>query len=397
MFTRYVNSAYLKLSYPMSTFLYDPADRFNDLLKTFRDVKAFNTHRGGVTMAYTPLHHFVLYVGLRLAELLNIGSHAVLWITLAAFLAILVYFLVRCFTDRRGGTALNAQRVFTLAVLSFPVLFLMDRANTEMFVFAAILGFVFFYYIRPHRWLWIVFLAIAIGLKIYPAVLILIPLSDRRFRDTTFVVLATVAATIAAVFAIGIQSQYGFSGVWDYWIDYLIGGQGSTLSIWWPGINHGHSLWGASYLTNVLIAKPFGLAILRQGYLVFVLLVALAGSAWVLFGRLLPWHKLTIAVFMFLLLPFSSHDYTLVHAFFPLALFVATREVGRFDRTLTVLFALLLVPLDYYYFVQSPGWWPFELAQYLGVQVSISVLVYPAIMLAILALVGLQARQLRKG
>ena len=395
MLTRYVNAAYFGLKYPMTSFLYDPADRFNDFLKTILDIRAFNAARDGAAMAYTPLQHLILYVEIRAVGFLHIRP-AILWITIGAFTGLLVWFLIRFFTQRGAGVPVNALRVFTLTALSFPVLFLLDRANTEMLVFAAVLGFVFFYYIRPNKWLWIAFLAVAIGLKIYPAVLLLIPFSDRRFRDTAYVVLGVVVATIVSIFVIGLQSRYGFSGVMQRWLTYLLNGQAGNAAIQWGGIQHGHSLWGATYLADVLVGKPFSFTVLKNAYTVFALAAGLAGATWLFFGRLQPWQKMTIVVFMGLLLPFSSHDYTLVHVYFPLALYVAARDTQVFDRTFTVLFALLLVPLDYYYFVQNPKIWPAELAAtWPGTFTSISVLAYPLIMLSILGLIAVQERRSR--
>jgi hypothetical protein len=390
----YVAGAYLGLRYPMTSFLFTSTDRFNDLLNTIRDVRVFDAVRGGVTLAYTPLQHAVLYLCIRLTRMLGVGS-ALLWITMAAFVGLLVYFLIRFFTERSVGLAVNAQRVFILAALSYPVLFVLDRANTEMLVFAAVFGFVFFYYIKPNRWLWIACLAAAICLKIYPGVLILIPLSDRRFRDSTYALIATVVATLVSVWFLGVQSQYGLAGVLQLWKTYLFGanGQGGAHAIWWAGIQHGHSIWGASYLIDVLVGKPFSLAVLQKVYLVFAAIAAVAGAAWTYFGHLRPWQKLTIVTFMYMLLPFSSHDYTLLHVYFPLALFVATEETQRFDRILTVLFALLLVPLDYYYFIQNARFWPVELGQDAGWMMGMSVIVYPLIMLVILALIAFQSRR----
>ena len=389
VFAHYINGAYLGLSYPMTSFLFLPSDRFMDLLNTFRDIRMFDAVRGGVALAYTPLQHVVLSVGVQLADLLGAGA-ALLWITMAAFVALLLFFLIRFFAERGAGVVVNAQRVFILSALSYPVIWVLDRANTEMFVFAAVFGFVFFYYIKPKRWLWITFLVVAICLKIYPGVLVLIPLSDRRFRESAYTLVCVVAAMVASAWLLGLQSQYGFMGVVQLWSSYLFNGQGGSFSIWWAGIQHGHSIWGAAYLTDVLVGRPFELDVLQKIYVGFAAVAAACGAAWMFFGRLKPWQKLTIATFMYMLLPFSSHDYTLLHVYFPLALFVATEEVQRFDRTLTVLFALLLVPLDYYYFMQNAASWPAELGNNVGWMMGISVLVYPLIMLVILALIARQ-------
>jgi len=75
-----------------------------------------------------------------------------------------------------------------------------------------------------------------------------------------------------------------------------------------------------------------------------------------------------------LLLPFVSADYTLIMMYFPLVFFLNAPRVSRWDVAYVALFRVLLVPVDYYYLsVYSPG-------------VSISVIVYPLALLALLLL-----------
>jgi hypothetical protein len=75
-----------------------------------------------------------------------------------------------------------------------------------------------------------------------------------------------------------------------------------------------------------------------------------------------------------LLLPMENHDYTLIHLFLPLALFVLAAGCGRRWWLVALLFAVPLVPADYVYF-------SFQGFVY---DVSTSVLVYPAALLALL-------------
>jgi hypothetical protein len=64
------------------------------------------------------------------------------------------------------------------------------------------------------------------------------------------------------------------------------------------------------------------------------------------------WRRTALLVFAMLLLPHISADYKLLHLYLPLFLFVNSASRSRLDHLFVVLFGLLLIPKDYYYFSQ---------------------------------------------
>jgi hypothetical protein len=259
-----------------------------------------------------------------------------------------------------------------------------DRSNLEALVFPAIAGFFYFYYLRPEkkRWLAYICLAVAICLKIYPATLLLIPLSDKRFKGALYTALGCLAAEGVSMFALGVVTGDGFVGTIQAAVRAVQGGQGQHLL----GVHMAHSLFGAI----ALLIEPFTraeaiLAVVRP-YLAFTIVVFAAIAAYVLFVEKEPWRKAALLLLSALVLPYVSSDYTLIQLYPAIVLFLAAGGMSRARATTyTVLFAVLLVPTDYYVF-QSPRFLS-RMAEHMVSEVSTSVLVYPAVMLTIMALI----------
>jgi hypothetical protein len=55
----------------------------------------------------------------------------------------------------------------------------------------------------------------------------------------------------------------------------------------------------------------------------------------------------TLLAFALIVLPYVSADYRLLHVFFPLCLFINSKDRGRYATFYGVMFALLLIPKDY--------------------------------------------------
>jgi small-conductance mechanosensitive channel len=76
-----------------------------------------------------------------------------------------------------------------------------------------------------------------------------------------------------------------------------------------------------------------------------------------------------------------SADYTLIQLYFPLVFFLNARRVSRWDFAYVALFAVLLIPVDYHYFMLA------------GDGVSTSVIVYPLAMVTLMVLAILDSQR----
>ncbi len=85
-----------------------------------------------------------------------------------------------------------------IAFLTYPTIFIVDRANFDVVVFIFVALFALFYQ-RGHAVLAVVVLAPAIAMKGYPAILLTLPLLDRRFKELVLACLMARLLTFGAL------------------------------------------------------------------------------------------------------------------------------------------------------------------------------------------------------
>jgi hypothetical protein len=113
-------------------------------------------------------------------------------------------------------------------------------------------------------------------------------------------------------------------------------------------------------------------------YAVAAAAIFLGLAAHAVFRETERWKLVLLATVPWLLLPYVSADYTLIQLYFPLVFFLNARRVSRWDVVYVALFGILLVPVDYYYI--------------LG-EISISVIIYPAALVALVLLAILDVQR----
>jgi hypothetical protein len=393
----YVAGTFFGRGYPLNSFLFTPWEQFGDYFFTMGDVRMFSANPASTVMAYTPVQHLVLSAFTVVPDITS------LFLTIAVFLATLVFCVWRFLTAETWPLWRKLVQVIVLTAASYPVLFLLDRGNTELLLFCLVFWFLYFYKVRP-SWLWIPILALAAAWKIYPALLFLVPLSDRKYRDTLVSAGLAVVGTVVSVAVVAWIAGRSFASVARSAVLTLTAGHGSVQDIAWAGIQHGHSLWGLVQVVTMplyrlghahrdaywgrVLNRYMPLARVRVDYLVLVAIVAVVAVVWILRAHRPWWQRFSVAVLLMILLPFSSHDYTLVYVYVVLAALFLSFETVRFKAAYTVLLGLLLVPLDWVYRTSATYFGQFARIQPHNL-VSSSVVLYPLIICAVLVLIVL--------
>lgn len=354
----YICGQYLGRPYPFSTFLYAPGDHFADYYNVYAQAAAFRGASGDVVV-YSPFLHAVMTVATALPA--RVGFAALVLVFLATVAA--TFWIVSA--RSLAGVLPRLQAVVPLTLLSYPVLFALDRGNLEMLVFVFVAAFLYLYCLRGSRWAWVP-LALAIAAKYYWATLLVLPLLDRQYRQALLAfagaLVASAAGLILVIAATG-ASLAGFVNVWAT----SLGGYGL-----WRGsvfyVHHAHGLWGVVMLLN----RATDYILSRQQHLE-VLYLALMAALFVLVvvvlrrGGYETWEKVAVLVLCAIVMPFENADYTLLEWMLVFALFAWRAPVGWRAGALAVLFSVTAVPFPYYYFpiVGRPD-------------VGISTLIYPA-------------------
>lgn len=369
VFFHYIKSAYWGLSYPHNTFLFIPSDRFNDFYSLLKWNYDLNPYLRGVATPQYPLLNFISYL---FTFFTPIASFALFnFIIIASF----IYFNAKSlYTNDRY---LYFMRIVVFSFLSYPFLFTIDRGNFEGLLFIFLLCFIYFYQ-RGQTKVSIVFLACSISMKLFPVVLLILLLSDKKYKESVLAVALTAILTIAClvIFEGGLFNNLIFlirgSNVQDH--------QG--FSAWLAGNNYVQR--GVTLFTffkiifnQMNVIDSIDMAAFLKGYFVATTLLFIVLAGYVVLVEKEFWKKTALLVFAMLLFPHISADYKLLHVFIPLLLFIQSEKKSRGDFFYALMFALLLIPKDYYLL-------PHILSDSGTSDISIAVLLNPLIMLAMM-------------
>lgn len=333
--------SHFRPGYPYNTFLFWPDARFSDYYDVIRDSQTLNPYLEFKSAQYP----FLVILGYFFSRVSNGAYNFYAGLVTIGFLFLSFLFL----QDKKRY--INIIPIVIIALLNYPFIFALDRGNFESLLFVFLLLFVFFY-TKKRYWISAFLLAFAISMKVYPAILIIWLISDKKYRE--------VAICLASTAVISFVSLLCFKGgLWAN-LNYLF--QGANISsnfifTRFTSIDDFLVQRGVSLLTFIKIfyAETRLLpAFITTNFMAFYMLLVAALAAivvlYVIFVEKEPWKKSALLIFSMLLFPTLSADYKLLHIFIPLFVFINKENKSKFDILYLILFGLLLIPKDYYYF-----------------------------------------------
>ena len=209
----------------------------------------------------------------------------------------------------------------------------------------------------------------SIAFKLFPATLLLLLLAERRFKPLVLTVIFAGGLTAISAGLLAVMGHYSLADLWQM----NAGGKDlyqQTMVIGGGGVQHGHSLWGVVSLLEMLGQSAVA-GWQTTLYEVAAAAIFLGLVVHAVFRETERWKLVLLATVPALLLPYVSADYTLIQIYFPLVFFLNSPRVSRWDVAYVALFGILRVPVDYYYILGD---------------ISISVIIYPAALLALVLL-----------
>jgi hypothetical protein len=368
VFFHYIEGVYLNLPYPHNTFLFNPFDRFSDF-NVLYDVMQFRSpYVGPNASAQYPLLNFI-FLGMGLLP--RIAS---LVIYMSLFIYVFLIFTI-LFTFPENPKK-HISEIFILSFLTYPFLFTIDRGNLECLVLISLLAFIYSYQKKKYL-LSTVFLSFAIAMKLFPIVLVVLYLSDKKYKEIILTGVFTGLLTIISLLF--------FKGGFLQNLLHIAGGANLVYLNRFLGgdliVQRGVSLFTlikiffieANLLPKVDMSKFLGI------YIKTAIVVGLFLAAYVVFLEKEFWKKISVLVIAMLLLPQVSADYKLIHLFVPLFLFINAPRQSRLDWVYLALFGLLLIPKDYFLLSKVVS----DVAQ----DISISVIINDVALMTMLLLV----------
>ncbi|MGV2332627.1 MAG UNVERIFIED_CONTAM: glycosyltransferase 87 family protein [Planctomycetaceae bacterium] len=358
----------ISAEYPYNTFLFRPADRFNDFNILFRPlVHGIHPY---VDSVYFPGSYVILYAFLPLS---GYALFAYLSISLIST-SILVLYTIQNRTIR--------ERLYLLAALlvSYPMLFGLDRANLESLLLPLVL---LWWTLRSkgYHFAAAMCLGLAGSTKLYPLLLLLPDLTNLRFRrlvmTSVFAMFFTLLGLLMMPGTIGDSIQMLAGNLKVFKTAYVYGGAG-----WYNSVSALSMAKTVNFLACSLTETDHRslnrFMALNWNFVVCAGLAGMLWGGWKLRHQH-EWKSILVAAAAMILLPTISGDYKLLHLVLPFILFL-NADPDKNDRKITFIFALLLVPKSYVFVISL---------------VSIAVVLNPLLLIILLAPV-LRGQEVRR-
>lgn len=369
VFYYYVQGVYLGKAYPYNTCLFVPVDRFNDFVHTYNLTFGLDPYfkKYLFNSNYYPLLHILFYPFVLLPSSYSFITFILLFIGL---LFCFNYFYLK--TDYRLETTKNALIV---SICSYPVLFTIDRGSFEGFILILLAGFIIALD-RKKETLACILLAAAISTKVYPAVFIVLLLSDRKYTCVVKTLLLVILFTLTSL----LFFEGGFVKNFNHIFAFTQGVSNHVATS--NAIQRGVSLFVA---IKIIILKSgleniVDIGKLMRIYMITVFLTFFVTAFLIWRFSFKAWEKSFLLVSMMLLFPHLSCDYKLVLAYLPLWLLVNDDTTTRIDYIYLAAIALLLIPKNYFLF---QGIYSDSGHQDLGIGIFINVFLLSAVSISI--------------
>ncbi|MDP1573504.1 MAG: glycosyltransferase family 87 protein [Coxiellaceae bacterium] len=378
----YYASIILRLGYPYNTFLFMSSDRFMDFFNSYNFLKTF-TYINQPLNCYFPLTFWVFYPFTLLSPHISFILFNLIFVTY-------VYFLMFYFTKNMmaGLSFLEYHlRLIVLIFFSFPFLYAFDRGNIEILVFIFLSCSLFLININKCK-LSVLFLVLASGMKLYPAIFAILYLKKKKYLSFfLFVFLLILFLFMSSLSLHGgfYENLKALSGTTSDISKYsfMMGGIRQSASI----MSVIKAFYVAANPTLTYIQFQSFLAHFSKIYFLLSILFLTLTLFFILKEKNLSfWKEVTLLSLLIILLPPVSFDYKFIHFFFPLALFLQSKRAGgqNFNKLYLFYFAILFIPKNYYLF--SLGYIPDAIqgldGNNLDFKVSISVFLDVFIMLS---------------
>lgn len=341
---------YLSFGFPYDTFLFQPWDRFKDFFCIYEISKDLNPYTHATN--YFPLTYLIFYP-LTWTDNPN-ASILIFFDIFCCFLCWNSHYYLKV-VEPNINPKEYLKNIIIICFLSYPTLICLDRGNVDilLFIFVALFAITF----AQKRYVLAAFLlAIAIGMKFYPIIFIILFFKEKRFYEAILCFAFTAVLTLFALasFKAGILESlhqlFGMThGFYDY---YIINDNGLSSSI---------SLFSLAKVLlkyfYVMKSTVFVDAVYREAiktmlpyYTATVFIIFAIITLYILIVERVFWKQVMLLVAMLALFPVMSGDYRLIFLFTPLFLFMVSPYHDRFDGCYAILFGLLFIPKNFYIF-----------------------------------------------
>ncbi|MFA6292770.1 MAG: glycosyltransferase 87 family protein [Victivallales bacterium] len=363
-----MSELFIKDYYPYDTSFFRPVDRFNDFFNSYFHIANLNPYEAppDSTRAHLPFTHLLQYFfDFAVPFPSPFLSFALFF---AVFVAFFIWYCSVNLADKKP--LLTTGNVLVFSILSYPFLSEIDRAHIEGIVFIFLCLFIYYY--RKNKFiLSALFLSVALATKPYFAVFLVLFISDKKYKEIIYVLLSAFLLNLAALLI--------FKGDILANIQNLLANINLNQKLYTigdEGIYFSHTVFSAikiyfidayGYSRELYQTKVLGFS---KTYFYMAVSIFAMLSFYILKFEKEFWKKITLLCVAMLVLPYQSGDFRLIHLYIPLFLFINSGDDENRNTGIlyTILFALLLIPKDYWHYSARP-------------EISSSIILTPLIMI----------------
>jgi len=352
-------------SWPWNTFLFNPGDRYNDWYNTVAQAASVNPYYSSnhALATYFPVSYVLLKIAVGYSSLASIS----IYFGITIILLILAVCIARIMLLQKGDSAFVCTKdVLFLAVatlISYPAIFALDRGNIDIWI--GLLGAIFVLTQRTKFWIiGLLFLSLAISLKGYPAVLLLLLVCDKQYKRMIFCSLLTLIISLCTLYFLwdgfNLNLNGFISNLNSYYRLYVLGSNSLFASsdpyntiraLFYAFAKFWQKIISPDYV--LLPIEVYSASILRW-YSLLSLCFAIIAAFFVLATQEARWKKVTALCLIALIFPNVSNDYKLCFLFPGLYLFLTESEGLKSEKGIFTLFCLLMVPKSYLFIAGKP-------------------------------------------
>lgn len=369
----FVVKRYLLMEYPYGDFLFYRHDVFMDFFNVNYMSEGLNPYLGYIS-SYPP---FILLISYLLTLILpkhlqplNMSMTTpgrLMYLGFFGLVTILLMAVIwNCLRKQGKETSfISNAMVVICCIFNAPFILCLDRGN--YLILAIVAYMLFFYYYNKNDNLAVLFLSIAISIKIYPALALLLFLIDKKYKKMFQCIFTTgFLSLFPLIFFKGgiinniisfVQAVLGFGGGYEF----------EYMNIYFcTGLNSFFRL-----IRRLIFGETGAEGVFSLLYVAFAAIILLL-SVFLLLKEKRTYMRCLLLTVLIVFLPPMSYEYNLVYMLVPVVCLLTAEKKDKSTFILCVLLSLLLIPKSYLWLYGVPDC------------ISISVLLNPMILFGIL-------------
>lgn len=334
VFYHYILGFYMHGGELLNSFLYPASMAFCDIFSVLTYIKDFSPYSHVVLwVAYFPLTYLLMFPFALIKNPLISYS-----IYISGFLVYLISMNIKVFACKSLTKLQNFQNIFIITTISYPVLYILDKGNFDMYLFV-LFGFCVYAFKSEKYFISCILLAIANAMKPFTVLFLLLFLRKKKYKEFF---LSIILTTLLVIGGFMVFKGNFFDQIIDFIkvqmlfkTTYAMGSRmaiGFTSSLFMP-----LKAIALHFSTSPSFVEHF---VKLYDYACFVITGITMFFIW---KENVLWKQLTLMICNFLLLPYCTYDYKLIFLFIPIWLFVK-EEKSHFDLVYIILFGLLFIP-----------------------------------------------------